>query len=209
MFAEREIAILSIAVAQIDYSTVDVLKEMYRREASLEEDLIYGCLGLLAIPSLEVAYEIHLRGVIQKLATSMFVGQRLLLTVVETCHGEWLDGYSTRPAFIEPEAVRAPRLDLYRVLGQANFYGHRGMDITTPACKRRTTIACNFLQRVLVDPQTTMLLCIFAPCIKTLGQVKSDQSMRVRLGLCVFQASKRIFITKIVSFWLSRPVGFT
>lgn len=38
-----------------------------------------------------------------------------------------------------------------------------------------------------------MLLCIFAPCIKTLGQLKTDQSTEVRLGLCVLQTSKRIF----------------
>lgn len=175
----------------MDYSTVDVLREMYRREASLEEDLIYGCLGLLAIPSLEVGHRIHLRGVLQKLATSMYVDQRLLLTVVEACHGEWLDGYSTRPAFIEPEAVRAPRLVLYSVSGQANFYGHRGMECTTPACKRRTTIACDFLQRVLVDPSdddAIMHLCTMHQDVGTAEDRSVNRSSTWALCLADQQA---------------------
>jgi hypothetical protein len=121
--------------SQKDWTLWSALREMYRRESSREEDLVYGILGLLGItiqPDL-VKYGIRLRGALRLLVDAVHVDQRLLLTVVESYHGNFIDGYCSLPAFQDRTAVPAARLDHLRTLGVAQFEGHSGMVVTAPA----------------------------------------------------------------------------
>ncbi|EON67964.1 hypothetical protein W97_07110 [Coniosporium apollinis CBS 100218] len=67
------------------------------------------------------------------LADAVHLDQRLLPTVVESFHGNFIDGFSALPAFRDITAVPAPRLDHLRTLGVAEFPGYDGMRITAPA----------------------------------------------------------------------------
>ncbi|KAJ9665651.1 hypothetical protein H2201_004343 [Coniosporium apollinis] len=111
------------------------LREMYRREAAKEEDLVYSVLGFLGVTITPnaVRYGIFLRGAMLILADAVHVDQRLLLTVVESFHGNFIDGFSALPAFRDITAMPAPRLHHLRTLGVAEFSGHDGMRITAPA----------------------------------------------------------------------------
>lgn len=95
---------------------------------------MYGVLGLLgiSIPPNALRYGVRLRGALRLLADAMHVDQRLLLTVIESYHGNFIDGYGTLPAFRDETAVPAARLEHIRTLGTAEFDGHAGMIITAP-----------------------------------------------------------------------------
>lgn len=126
---------LQFMQSQHNWTLWSALREMYRRQASQEEDLVYGILGLLGItlPPSSVRYGVGLRGALDLLAEAVHVDQRLLLTVVESYHGNFIDGYCSLPAFTDESAVPAAFMIHLRTLGTAQFSGHSGMHITAPA----------------------------------------------------------------------------
>lgn len=126
---------ISVMQSQRDWTLWSALREMFRREASHDEDLIYGLIGLLgiSIPPDSIKYGIGLRGALLLLVSAVHVDQRLLLSVVESYHGSFIDGFSALPAFRDPTAVPAPRLTHIRTLGVADFSGHSGMFVTAPS----------------------------------------------------------------------------
>lgn len=132
---ENALRVVGVDASQRSWTLWSALREMYRRDASREEDMVYGVLGLLGIslsPS-SIRYGIHLRGALTLLVEAVHVDQRLLLTVIESYHGTFIDGYCALPAFKDPTAVPATRLNHLRTLGVASFQGHEGMLITAPA----------------------------------------------------------------------------
>lgn len=132
---DKAFMVTSSMESQKNWTLWSALREMYRRESSKEEDLVYGVLGLLGItiqPDL-VRYGIRLRGALRLLVDAVHVDQRLLLTVVESYHGNFIDGYCSLPAFSDQTAVPSPRLNHIRTLGVAQFEGHSGMVVTAPA----------------------------------------------------------------------------
>lgn len=160
----RALTVLSTMESQRDWTLWSALREMYRRESSKEEDLVYGVLGLLGItiqPDL-VRYGIRLRGALRLLVDAVHVDQRLLLTVIESYHGNFIDGYCSLPAFQDRTAVPAARLHHIRTLGVAQFEGHSGMVVTAPAItvdlieqideSSALTEAAGILKSELVDP---------------------------------------------------------
>jgi len=123
--------------SQQEYRIWSVLREMYRREASQLEDLVYGALPLLgvSVPASAIKYGIGLRGALMVLVDAMHVDQWLLLTVVEAYRDNtWIDSYRALPSFRNDNmTVFAPMLNHLRTLGTAAFTGHSGIVITAPS----------------------------------------------------------------------------
>ncbi|KAF4542703.1 uncharacterized protein LTHEOB_7433 [Lasiodiplodia theobromae] len=112
------------------------LREMFRRDASNPEDRLYSLLGFIGVtlePN-EIQYGIGLRAALRKFIRALHFDQRLLVTVVEAYHGNFIDGYGTLPDFGDKITSRpAPLLTHIRTLGTADFLGHEGMQITAPS----------------------------------------------------------------------------
>lgn len=132
---ERALQVILFMHSQKNWTLWSALREMFRRNASHDEDLIYGLIGLLgiSIPPDSIRYGIGLRGALLLLVNAVHVDQRLLLSVVESYHGNFIDGFGTLPAFRDPTAVPAARLEHVRTLGVAEFSGHSGMVVTAPS----------------------------------------------------------------------------
>lgn len=139
---ERILALLHANLASRQWTMVDVLRQMYHRDAARTEDLIYGCLGLLGIRLPSTPYGVGLRDALKILVDTLHVDQRLLLCAVEAYHGlpSSIDGYSTLPAWREPGAMCAPRFRILRTLGTGNFAGHHGMDVFSPCSNGRISL---------------------------------------------------------------------
>lgn len=112
------------------------LREMFRRNAHNPEDRLYSLLGFIGVtlePN-EIQYGVGLRAALRKFIRALHFDQRLLVTVVEAYHGNFIDGYGTLPDFGDKITSRpAPLLTHIRTLGTADFLGHEGMQITAPS----------------------------------------------------------------------------
>lgn len=133
--SEEALRIIQYMESQRQWTLWSALREMYRRDASKEEGLVHSVLGLLGVTITPnaVRYGVTLRGAMRILADAVHLDRRFLLTVVESFHGNFIDGFSVLPAFRDITAVPAPRLDHLRTLGVAEFCGYDGMRITAPA----------------------------------------------------------------------------
>ena len=84
------------------WTLLNVMRAAAERQASYEEDKVYGVLGLLGLSGIKVSYGSGLRGALAALADGLHVDNRLLLLAIEWSHGRWPDGYGGLPVLKPP-----------------------------------------------------------------------------------------------------------